>query len=177
MKLIPLSQKSTTIAGKYFAKVDDEDYDYLMQWNWSAHKDKSNDIWYAVRQGRIKNIIDGEVFYKIVFYKMHRVIMNTPENLVVDHIFGNGLDNRKSKLRNCTRSQNCKNKRSGVNSSSKYLGVYKVAGIYNYWQANIVKYGVPTYLGTFKIESDAAKAYNEAATKYHGEFAKLNIIE
>ncbi len=101
---------------------------------------------------------------------LHRFIMNCPKNKVVDHKFHNTLDNRKSKLRICTKHQNICNK---TGSSIGYKGVYKTN---NTWQSSITTNNKNIYLGIFKTDTLAAIAYNEAALKYHGEFAKLNII-
>ena len=106
---------------------------------------------------------------------MHRRIMNAPDNLVVDHINYNGLDNRKANLRLATRRQNSLHVIRTMNpGSSKYKGVswhtYKKR-----WGAQITTYGKTYHLGYFKDEIQAAKTYDEAARKYHGEFAALNF--
>ena len=110
---------------------------------------------------------------------MHRVIMNTLGNMNVDHIDHNGLNNQKENLRNCTQSENARNRTSRKGSTSKYLGVSKCHkimkyGIYYYYR---VKINQRQHVGNFKTEIEAALAYNEAALKYYGEFANLNIIE
>ena len=102
MKTIQLTQGQ-------FALVDDEDYDFLMQWKWQAHKDKST--YYATRVEYGKNIKKG--------IKMHRVIMNTPRNMETDHKDRNGLNNQKYNLRICTRGQNQTNKRNWGKSKNK----------------------------------------------------------
>jgi len=155
MKEIKLSQ------GKV-ALVDDEDYEYLNQWKWYAHK--NGNTYYVnrdVRHGRYREKIS-----------MHRFIMNTPKKLQVDHIDHNGLNNQKNNLRNCTRSQNQRNKIASL-KSSKYLGVSKRD---NSYKAIITDNGKKYYLGTFHSEIEAAASYNEAAKKYHKEFANLNKI-
>ena len=151
MKEIKLTQ------GKV-ALVDDEDYEYLNQFKWSFYK--SRKTYYANRIKTIKGKGYGMT--------MHRVIMNTPSNMEVDHIDHNGLNNQKHNLRNCTFTQNRKNKTAS--GKSKYLGV-GFAG--KQIQAHILN----LYLGSFKTEEDAARAYDNAARKYHGEFANLNIIK
>ena len=154
---IPLTQ------GK-FAKVDPEDYIWLSQFRWHCKINK-NSI-YAVRtiatNGKPKRIY------------MHRMIMNTPDNLLCDHSNHNGLDNRKFNLRNCTSRQNNANSRSAASSSSKYKGV-SWSKARKKWAAYIKKDSRQYFLGHFKSESTAAKAYDNAAKKFFGKFAYLNF--
>jgi hypothetical protein len=170
MKKIPLTQ------GK-FVKVDNEDYKNLNQWKWYATTGHSK-TFYAYRQVNNKAVI------------MHRIIMKAETGQFIDHKDGNGLNNQKSNLRFCTPSQNSKNKKSS--GISKYLGVYKHTSHKKYfskkqnktikyssrpiWVAHIKHNEKYIHLGVFEIEIEAAKAYNEAAKIYHGEFARLNII-
>jgi len=154
MKLIPLTQ------GK-FAQVDDHWFDYLMQWKWCANK--NNTIYYAQRSEKI----DG----KWVAIKMHRVIMKTPPELMVDHIDHNGLNNLEENMRNCTNKQNSANKTAY--GKSKYLGVCYIS----YFGASIRKNNKTFHLGHFKTEEEAAKAYDKAAKELYGEFANLNFKE
>lgn len=156
MKEIVLSQGLT-------ARVDDDDYEYLNQWKWTAVK--SYNTYYATR----KRWIDG----KQKHYFMHSVIMNPPFGMEVDHKDHNGLNNQKSNLRNGTHQQNQMNRRPVKTSSSKYLGVNVEEGKYiiAYVQVNKRK----VRLGTFKTEEDAARAYDEAAKKHYGEFANVNF--
>ena len=153
------------IRGKKFTTfVDDEDYEFLMQWNWSYHKGR-----YTGYAERRENRID---------IKMHRFIMNAKVGQIIDHIDGNGLNNQKSNLRFCTHGQNQMNRKSsGV---SKYLGVhkgYRRNRINTFWLSQIVVNKNKIYLGSFYSEEEAALAYNNAAKKYHGEFARLNIFQ
>ena len=173
MKLIPLTK------GK-FTQVDDEDYEYLMQFKWFYSKHPTSDRHgYAVR-----NV--GTFNGKRLKIRMHRELMSTPRHLVVDHIDGNGLNNQRCNLRNCTQKQNMKNRRPTVGCKSKYLGVsihvikkQRLDGsvkIKHKWCATIKGEDKQIWLGHHKTEIEAALAYNEAAKKYHGEFANLNII-
>lgn len=150
MKEIKLSQ------GKV-AMVDDSDYDYLMKWRWFAQKSKQT--YYASRNTNIR---------------MHRVIMCTPEGMEVDHINGNGLDNQKYNLRNCTPNQNRINRMSNLNGSSKYKGV-SICRKRGKAEANISKNGKNKFIGYFKTEVEAALAYDKKAKELHGEYAKLNF--
>lgn len=164
MKFIPLSQ------GK-FAKVDDEDFEELNKFKWCAHQDKDKITWYAERSQRKDGVT--------IFFKMHRVIMNTPKGMLVDHKNNDGLDNTRENLRNCTHSENSKNRRRNKKGSSKYLGVhFRLAhGKNPYYEAHIIANGKPTHIGGSVNEKVAAQMYNDAAIKYHGEFARLNVID
>lgn len=108
---------------------------------------------------------------------MHRVITSAPPGMEVDHINGNGLDNRRGNLRVCTKSGNQRNQR--VQSRAK-TSVFKGVSRWkknNRWAAFIKLGGRPTYLGSFKSEVDAALAYDAAARKHFGAFARTNFIE
>jgi len=96
----------------------------------------------------------------------------------VDHINGNGLDNRIENLRMCNNSQNQMNRRNQQNSLSKYKGVRKVQErkLNNPWYASISKDRVKFHLGYFSTEKEAAEAYNNKAKELFGEFASLNTI-
>lgn len=106
---------------------------------------------------------------------LHREIMNEPKGLLVDHHNGNSLDNRMANLRPATSAQNVQNRPKRKNASSRFIGV-----CYNKrskkWTANISYKGRKRWLGAFDNEIDAARAYNEAALKYYGEFARINLI-
>jgi len=93
----------------------------------------------------------------------------------IDHINGDGLDNRRDNLRICTRTENvrCQRKRTKP-TSSRFKGVTWHKN-HRYWQAAIRKNGERTYLGWFKGEEEAARAYDKAAKRLHGDFASLNF--
>ena len=104
MKKIPLSQ------GK-FALVDDQDYDVLNQWRWYALKDHRT--FYACRKTPNP---DGDSPKQKMIQMAHAVLTGKESNHI-DHINGNGLDNRRSNLRLCTPSQNGANQRLQQNCS------------------------------------------------------------
>ena len=158
MKRIPLTQ------GK-FAIVDDEDYEWLMQWKW--HANKIGHTCYARRRA-IKN-------GKVTYIYMHREIAKTPKNLQADHVNGNGSDNRKFNIRNCTHQQNLQNMQTST-GTSQYKGVtwYKRDKT---WQAEIRQNSKGIFLGRFSTEIEAAKAYNKKAKELFGEYANPNIIK
>ena len=152
-KLIPLTQ------GK-FAIVDAEDYERLSKYKWYTRK--SDHRLYAYRSKERKSI------------GMHRDVMNAAKGFVVDHIDGDGLNNRKSNLRLCTWTENSLNKRPRSNGRSRYKGLawQKRTGK---WEVRITKCGKRRYLGTFDDEMEAAIAYDRKAEVLFGEFAYLNF--
>lgn len=157
MKEIPLSQGKTAL-------VDDEDYDWLSQWKWYAVKMKGK-FWYASRK-------ENNPKRHAVF--MHREIMMAPKGMDIDHHDGNGLNNTRKNLRVCTRSENACNRRLPIINTTGYKGV-TWNKLEQKYKARIVTNGKGIHLGYFSDPLQAAFAYDEAAKKYHGEFAKLNF--
>jgi hypothetical protein len=144
----------------FVALVDDEDYEYINQWKWCVTECKGRR--YATRAYKE----NGKNHYLF----LHRVIMQTPINLVVDHMDHNGLNCQKHNMRNCTRKQNLQNKLPQKNSSSKYLGVSYSKEMKKF-RADIND----VFLGYFPDELDAAKAYDAKALETYGEYANLNF--
>lgn len=147
------------------ALVDDEDFEFINQYSWHFRSQK---IRYA--SSSIK--IDGKRLNKL----MHRLIMKVSENEQIDHIDGNKLNNQKNNLRIATKSQNRMNIPKFKNKSSIYKGVSWSTNR-NKWWTEITFEGKTYFLGRFKSEEEAAKAYNKKAIELFGEFANLNIIE
>lgn len=148
------------------ARVDDENYERLNQHNWYCNKG------YAVRHISNPNPEPGKP--RQVSVLMHREIMNAPKGVDVDHKNRNKLDNREENLRFVQGGGNEQNKDKIKSNTSGYKGVvfHKRAGK---WQAQIMIGSKSIYLGLFNAKEQAAKAYDEAAVKYHGEFAVLNF--
>ena len=151
MKVIELTQYK-------FALVDAADYDALSAVKWRANTQPHTT--YAVRESEGRTV------------QMHRVITAAPQGVEVDHINGDGLDNRRDNLRLCSRKENQRNKRVTPHSS-KYKGVTWNTS-HGKWQARIRIDGRQKHLGYFTDEIDAGRAYDEAAVKAFGEFARLN---
>ncbi len=146
--------------GKH-AIVDAADYEQLSKYRWCAlEKGRS---WYAKTLNRNGTILS-----------MHRLILNAPKGLFVDHINHNGLDNRKKNLRLCTHLENLRNARPRKGGSSKYKGVCWEKAKKRF-RAKIQHNRKGIHLGYFKNEIEAAKAYDRKAVELFGEFAYLNF--
>lgn len=162
MKSIPLTR------GK-FALVDDEDFEELSKYSWQATKSKHSKNFRATRR------TPGGRFDKRYYVAMHRMVLNINDSKIqIDHIDRDPLNNQKSNLRICTNSQNQQNRKKQLKCSSKYKGVSldkRRRKWYSYIRTEKLK-----SLGYFHSEIEAAKAYNEAAKKYFGEFALLNDV-
>jgi HNH endonuclease/AP2 domain len=145
--------------------LDVKDYYRLRIFKWIIYGNGTN--LYAVRHQLIEPNKTKTVY-------MHREIMNPPAGLVVDHRNCDGLDNRKDNLRFATHAQNTRNRRKKKNASSQFLGVY-FNKEKSTWDSQIMHNGKKIWVGRFKTEIDAARAYDAAALKYHKEFARLNF--
>ena len=146
------------------ALIDDEDYERVNQYKWYACK--NSNTYY------VKHTINHHSKFLL-----HRFILGVKPNEQVDHINGNGLDNRICNLRITTQSQNLMNRKKFTRlCSSKYKGVCWCKQTHK-WSAKIQVNGKRKHLGRFLNEDDAGKAYNEAAKKHYGEYARLNQIE
>lgn len=142
------------------AIVDDEDYEWLMQWKW--HYSIGG---YAQRNSPRINGKNHKIH-------MHREINHTPEDFETDHINGNKLDNRRINLRTASRSQNAFNQKINKNNTSGVRGVYWQK-LNKKWQAKIYINGMNHSLGYFTDLSDAKAVYNQAAADAFGEFFHL----
>lgn len=143
--------------------VDDEVYDYLNRFTWRIEGNKRH-FRYALSYKR-----NSPVSYKQI--KMHRCIMGVFDPaILVDHINGNTLDNRKENLRTCTRRENCRHRtKLAKNNTSGIHGVYWHTEKKK-WQAKIKVNYKHKHLGYFITKEDAGRARKEAEIKYFGEF-------
>jgi len=122
-----------------------------------------------------KNYIYPVFYFNKTRKRLHRIIMNCPKEMVVDHINGDTLDNRKCNLRVCTNAQNIMNSFPHKNKSCEFKGVC-FSKKYKKWQSQITFEKKNYFLGYFENKVDAAIVYNNAAIKYFGEFARLNEV-
>lgn len=161
---IPLSGKKA--AGRVVL-IDNEDYELVAPYSWY--------YWEEVRPRGLHGP------YALANYRredgrwgilrMHKFLTGWPRT---DHIDGNGLNNQRSNLRPATHQQNQGNCRVTAGSSSLYKGVIWDAAR-GKWRATMTQDKVSVFLGRFKEEIEAAKAYDEAALRYFGEYARLNF--
>lgn len=152
----------------YVAIVDAADFEWLNRWKWRV---SSAESLYACRT----RVSSDEVHGKLAIF-LHRVVIGAPDNMMVDHINRNTLDNTRANLRLATNRQNICNQPGWAKpTSSEYKGVSLLTGRQR-WGAQIRVNGKKVWLGSFVHEVDAALAYNEAAIRYHGEFAYLNDV-
>ena len=148
-RYIPLTQN-------LFALVDAEDYERLKDYKWHVTRRGACGTAYAGRREGGRLVL------------MHRQIMNPPKGMVVDHINGNGVDNRRCNLRICTQKQNVHNSRGRAGKKSRFLGVSPLG---DKWLAKVGG----QYLGVFDDEVEAAKARDRRAREIYGEHAWLNF--
>lgn len=152
--------------GKGIAIVDDCDYDLVSKYKWHIHS----------RGYAVTTLPRNPETKKQKTIRMHRLIMNPPDNMDIDHFNHDTLDNRRENLRICTTANNGGNrvKNKGV-TSSLYKGV--TLSKYRKLVAQIRFEGKYIHLGNYANEIDAARAYNRGARYYFGEFALLNQFE
>lgn len=159
MLSIPLTQNKVAL-------VDDCDAEKVLHHKWCASKSTGNNSFYATSSiwvgGRGKTIF------------MHRVIMEPPQNLCVDHINGNGLDNRRANLRICSTRENLRNSILSAANTTGYKGVSFNRNAKKF-QARIEFNYRSRHIGYFKTAIEAARAYDQEAIKLFGKFARLNL--
>ncbi len=151
MKEIPLTKG-------FVALVDDEDFERL-----SVHR------WHMVTAYAGRKVRNGD---RVGATMMHRELMSPPPGMVVDHINGDTLDNRKNNLRVCTPSQNKTNRICIGKSGFKGVESRRNGSV---WVVRMNRESKQLYFGRFRSAEEAARAYDEHARKIHGEFARLNF--
>jgi hypothetical protein len=159
MREIPLSQ------GKV-ALVDDEDFEWLSQWKWSLTHN------YAFRRLRKAEDVACGQRRSSTHVTMHRAIMRPPVALDVDHINGDGLDNRRMNLRVASQQENLRNQGCVAGSGFKGVYLHKRDRCFNV----VMRIdGAVKYLGYFKDAEKAARFYDDVARRHHGRFACVNF--
>jgi len=169
--------------GTFIVLYDKEDEDLIKAHTWHISQgSKSNKDRYSVKT----NIpyLDSETKCKRYQRRyLSRLIMDPPKGMLVDHINGDTMDNRRSNLRICSKGENGRNRKiASKNNTSGFKGVsYRKKGpdMINEWsrpwQAYINYNKKRHHLGMFATAEEAARAYDSKAIKLHGEFARLNF--
>lgn len=148
------------------AIVDEEDFERINAHKWCLLFSEGKG--YATRKSPAVNGNRKTI-------RMHREVLKAPDGVIVDHINGDGLDNRKTNLRLCDLSQNGANRRHHRKALSGYKGVSwnKAAET---WHVMVRYKGQLIPLGTYGDLKEAIAVYNRAVTDLHGEFAALNEL-
>jgi len=170
-KKLPIPSTIIQLTQGFKTIVDKKDLPKVSKYFWHVLKLKNGNTNYARTTINCPN--------KRQTISMHRFILNAKKGQEVDHINTNGLDNRRSNIRICTRIENCMNSKKIDQNKRKTSSVYKGVSFdreNNKYRARIKYNGKLIYLGRFKNEYDAAESYNQAAAKLFGKFAKLNKI-
>lgn len=149
------------LTGGAQAIIDADLADVVTRHRWHLSRHGMN--WYAT--ARVKD--DGDRQPRI---RLHRLVVECPEGLVVDHINGFGLDNRRCNLRVATHQQNLCNRGPTCRNQVGLKGVDIRRGRY---RAQIKVFGRKKHLGMFDTAEEAHAAYQAAARELHGEFARM----
>ena len=172
MKRLPLTRGQ-------WALVDDEDFDFLNQWKWSARWNPRSRTWYAMRTWHIRFSKTGKRIQGNML--MHRQILGLgpikKDPRQVDHINHAGTDNRKENLRICNDSnQHAHQRKHMTNTASIYKGVtFARDGRRRPWRAKIGFNKRYISIGSYYTEIEAALAYDAKAIELFGDFKHLNF--
>jgi hypothetical protein len=169
MKIIELTQGQKTV-------VDDEDYEFLLQFTWHAVKSSGNKF-YAKTKIRDKHRkalkSRGLIFKYSQYVSIHDLLCSIPDNYTVDHIDRNGLNNQKYNLRLCTQQQNTWNR--DIRKDKKYKGIVEYKSKYSFIKPKYTAYIQGKSIGEYSSEEEAARKYDTEAIKRFGEFACTNF--
>jgi len=168
MKTLTIESKTH---GTHHVLLDDEDYDRVVaEGKWYINKSYRREVFYVMRKtprgenGKQKTI------------HLHRFIMDAPKGKVVDHINGDGRDNRKENLRICTNTENSRNCNRPPQGKVSYHGVRHLSGEKTKRYHVLIRFqGKKNSGGVFFTAEEAAVAYDKLAKEHHGEFATLNF--
>jgi len=150
--------KEIALTNNMTAFISECDYDRVIEKKWYGLRTKKTCYVRCTQNGQL----------------LHRFILNVNDSSVeIDHKDHNGLNNTRENIKIASRSDNVKNRRKH-RGKSKYMGVTKHR--FGGWQAQITIEGNQKYLGLFKNEIDAAKAYNHAAITTGNTFYCLNEV-
>jgi hypothetical protein len=144
--------------------VDDADFDVVSRWRWRTSTHPRTGKTYVNRAAWVNG--------RSVKVQLHRVIMDAPPGMDVDHIDGDPLNCQRSNMRLVTRMQNTWNSRRSRTSRSGFKGVEPCG---KRWRAVITVNRVRIHLGMFDTPELAAAAYDAAARKNFGDFCRVNF--
>lgn len=142
--------------------VDEDDWPQLCGISFRVHKLRCHT--YAITSRRVGRKVSG--------IGLHRIVVWAAKGQFVDHINGDGLDNRRCNLRACSPSENLQNIRK-THGRSRYKGVIWESNR-GVWAARIKSPTARKRLGCFATEVEAARAYDAAAREMFGSFACTN---
>ena len=162
--------------GTHYIKLDDDDYDRVMATGkWGIYSSSRHNTFYVGthtptdKNGKRKTL------------RLHRFIMkeeleNAPKGMVVDHINGDGLDNRRENLRVCAQAENARNRNVPPKGKVPYygVGITPKSKTKRYW-VSICADKKHVHVGCYYTAEEAAVAYDKKAKELHGEFATLNF--
>ena len=140
-------------------RFDNEDYERVIEYNWYLHKGNGYIETHIYKENKKRTKL-----------KIHRLIMNPPDNMQIDHINHDKTDNRRQNLRICTNAENQYNQSKRKDNTSGYKGVHWFKNMQK-WTAQIWVNNKKIHLRCFDNLEEATKAYKIAADKYFGEFA------
>jgi hypothetical protein len=159
MKQIPLTRG-------LFALVDDEDFDRVSQFKWTAETSPKDNTFYACRSVKVGGKWTHESLH-------HKILDHLPRRQRIDHRDGDGLNNQKSNLRPASHSENLRNMRCRNKHGLK--GICLLSYGAKPWKAKITYDGKLRHIGYYATAIEAAEAYDKKASEVFGEFARLNF--
>lgn len=142
--------------GDQWVYFDDIDKDLIMRYRWGIQRKKNGKMYATAKKNKLT-----------IF--MHSYLLN---DLNIDHINGDGLDNRRCNLRKATPVQNSYNRGANKNNTTGFKGVSRLGIKYT---AQIHFNRKKLHIGVFDKIEDAAKAYDKKAIELFGEYAQLNF--
>jgi hypothetical protein len=145
----------------YSILIDDEDIEIISLKKWKVEKNIKSNLYY------VRTISEKNIY-------MHKYLLSCPIGMEVDHIDGNGLNNKKENLRIATHQQNNFNKKPYANNKVGLKGVREDRGKFI---ATITHNYKTIYIGSYKTKEEAGIAYDKKALECFGDFAYLNYPE